>query len=156
MNYRNFYTVALWLPLAWPVLISIGEICLRQMMWHQMSKLSGLILLSGLFGGIQYLMFAAALSYYFSRRPIEGAKRLSWFLPLIFAPVCSLVLWMFFSMITMRASQIQVRAGEAATPFDMVSVSTDVAIFSVLAGYSYVILVHGVRLLLERWDYLRD
>lgn len=155
MTRRNFYIVALWLPLVWPVLISLGELFLRQFMWHQMSKLSGLILISGLFGGIQYLLFAAALSYYFARRDIGSVSRVVWALPAVFAPVCSLGLWLFFSMVTMRASRMQVRTADASA-VDIVAVCVDVAIFALLAGYAYVLLIKSLLWLLERLDYLED
>lgn len=156
MTLRHFYIVALWLPLLWPLLICIGELFLRQFMWHQMSQISGLILISGVFGGIQYLLFAAAISYYFANHDMDRVKRLTWILPGVFSIVCSIGLWLFFSMITMRASQTQVRASDTATPFDLVDVCTDVALASVLAGYTYVVMIHLVRIALEHFEYLEE
>jgi|GEM_PF-6729798 len=156
MTRRNFYIVALWLPLIWPVLISLVELFLHHFMWHQMSRLSGMILISGLFGGIQYLMFAAAISYYFARKDMTEARRVSWILPAAFAGVCSVGLWMFFSMLTMRASQTQVRTIDAAPPFDITGLCVDVAIFSLLVGYAYVMLIHALLYLLEKFEYLED
>ncbi len=155
MTRRGFYTMGLWLPVSWPVIISLGEAFLHAFTWHQMSRVSGLILISGLFGGIQYVLFAALVSFRFAHKEMDAIDRSKWLMPMIFAPICSGGLWLFIKAISIKASQLQVRTAEIA-PIDPMSVVWNIFIFVLAIGYCYLIVLHALLFILDKIGFLED
>lgn len=155
MTRRGFYTMALWLPVTWPIIISFGEYFLHAFTWHQMSKVSGIILISGMFGGIQYVLFAAIISFRFARREADYVSRSVWYLPMVFAPICSAGLWLFLKMVTMQASHMRVRASEAA-PIDLFSVTSNIFLFVLIIGYCYVLVIKSLLFIIDKIGFVDD
>lgn len=155
MTRRGFYTMALWLPVSWPIIISFGEFFLHAFTWHQMSRVSGLILLSGLFGGLQYVLFAALISFRFAHKETDYVSRSVWYLPMVFAPICSAGLWCFLKVVSIQASHMRVRASEAA-PVDIFAVTSNIFLFVMVIGYCYVVIIKSLLVLIERVGLVDD
>ncbi len=155
MTRRNYYTLALWLPVFWPIIVMFGEIFLRSFTWHQVSNVSGLILLSGLFGGVQYLFFAVLVNYRLAHRNAADIGRSMWFLPTVFAPICSTGVFVMLMYMNLQASHMQVR--ENVTPLsNLLSVSANIAIFTLMIGYGYIMLLQLVLFILTHFGFVEE
>jgi len=149
MTRRGFYTMALWLPVSWPIIFSFGEFFLHSFTWHQMSRVSGLVLLSGMFGGIQYILFAVLVSFRYARKETEQISRSVWFMPMVFAPICAAGLALFLKVASIQASRMRVRASEVA-PIDLFSVTSNIFIFVLIISYTYVFIIKALIAMVER------
>ena len=143
MTRRNLYVFALWFPLMLLVAISIGEALLKKAGWHQMSPAAGYLLLSGAMGGIQYLLFAAAITWRFARMDVDFLQRLSWVLPIMFFPLCILGLWVFFETSLMHNRQA-LTADPKQVQQDMLAFCIRLGMYSGAAGYAYVAFTHAL------------
>ncbi len=142
MKLRRFYAFALWLPLILLVAVSIGEAALRQLMAHEMSAATGYVLLFGVMGGIQYLLFTAAVTWRFARMDEAFLKRISWVMPIMFFPVCIVGLWIFFEVALLHASQALTVSPERGQQ-DVLAFCIRLGMYAVLVGYAYVVCVHA-------------
>ncbi len=155
MKRRNLYLLALWLPLMLVVLISVGEASLEHFWWHSMSTATGYFLLSGMMGGIQYLLFAAAITWRFATMDVDFLTRISWVVPLMFFPICFVGLFIFFQLAEMHAHHEQALATERVQQ-DMLAFCIRLGMYSVLGGYVYVGIMHLLAGLLSRLDLLEE
>jgi hypothetical protein len=154
MKRKHFYLFALWLPLVSLVLISLGESLLRRYDWHY-SEMSVFVLLSGTMGAIQYLLFAAAVTWRFARVDAEFMKRLSWVMPVMFFPVCTIGLWIFLMAISINASSEQVRT-HFVTADTIHSFCILFGMYTMMAAYLYVGMIHAIMFLLNKLQLLED
>lgn len=155
MTYRHLYVFALWLPLMLLVLISVGEAMLKQFGWHEMSSATGYFILSGVMGGIQYLLFAAAITWRFASMDEDFLRRVSWAMPMIFFPICFVGLWVFFQLAHKHAIQEQVLSVEHVQQ-DILAFCIRLGVYSVLGGYVYVGCTHGLAWALNKCGLMED
>lgn len=154
MTRRHWYVLCLWFPLILLVVISLGEGILRRFWWHEMTYTSSYILLSGVIGGIQYLLFAAALTLGFAGKPRDVIYRMSWVLPLMFFPVCFVGLWMFQQHAEMHAlAQAYITD---RTQQDILGFCIRLSMYAVGVGYVYVAGSHGLIWLLSRFGLVKE
>lgn len=155
MTRRHLYLLSLWLPLMLLVVISISEAILKNFWWHQMSPALGYFLLSGMMGGLQYLLFAAGITWRFARMDIDFLNRMSWVLPIMFFPVCFMGLWVFFQLAEMQALRADIHNNERAQQ-DILAFCIRLGMYSVAGGYLYVGITHLLASLLIRAGFMQE
>lgn len=148
MNRENLYLFALWLPLIVLAIISIGEAYLKHFWWHQMSRATGYYLLGGMLVGIQYLLFAAMITWWFHKMPASFLRKLSWMLPVMFFPICFVGLWVFFQFAEMQANDLEYYTTDENQE-NILRTAIRLGVYSVIGSYAYVLAVHAFEGLLQ-------
>lgn len=154
MKRRHFYLFALWLPLVSLVFISLGESVLSHYSWHY-SDVSVFVLLAGTMGAIQYLLFAAAVTWRFARADTRFLRRLAWVMPIMFFPVCTVGLWLFLIALSVNASTEQVRL-HFVTADTIHTFCILFGMYTMMAGYVYVCMIQAIQFGLTKMHLLED
>ncbi len=130
MTSRKFFRLSLVLPIALPLaFLPFGT-----------NLVSALLLLSITFGGVQYILFAAWMYFAIGRRQCdEDIQRLSLLSPLLFAPVQA-VGWLAYGYYEKLSNPALIGLWDGLLPF---------AIYTLLIGYFYVLLINGAFLVLR-------
>lgn len=148
MKRKYFYLLALWFPLIVPLLVYVAGGTLSNFSHHGEMTLSQLILLSGAFGGGQYFLFIVALIPWLARKDARFISRFTWWLPVIFTPVCGALGWLFFAVVDgTEVANSMGGIGEMAWFFGA---------FCLGVGYGYVLLTHLLAFVLCRLNIIRD
>ncbi|MBY0406349.1 MAG: hypothetical protein K2Q01_01555 [Rickettsiales bacterium] len=155
MTRRHLYVIALWLPLLLVVFVSVGETFLEKFWWHEMSSATGYFLLSGMMGGIQYLLFAAAITWRFAGMDEDFLTRISWVMPIMFFPLCIVGLWVFFQLADLSARHDPVYNLEHPKQ-DLLPFCLKLGMYCVGGCYAYVAAMHLLARTLWRYGILKD
>jgi uncharacterized membrane protein len=140
---RRYYRWALVLPFALPLLLLL--VLLPFALWtggrppEVLAGLAGVLSLAAIFGGVPYALVCGVLLHVMRRRPVSDYRRLSWWLPMIFAPVAALFGGLFSVLDGWQAARAH--GPRAALNF---------AAWALVVGYFYVALTHALGGLLRR------
>lgn len=155
MTRAHLFLFGLWLPLMVIAIVSIGEALLKQLWWHEMSRATGYLLLGGMMGGIQYLLFAAVVTLKFHRMDADFLARLSWVMPIMFFPICFVGLWVFFQLAELAANREQYFTAQTIQD-SILATSVRFAAYGVAGSYLYVACIHGLGKLLKWLGLMRE
>lgn len=156
MTRRGFYLFSLWLPLIVPLILYIFGMLFKWLqLWLKFTppNIEGIIgdilvfiLFSTLFGGVQYIIFGITVALWFKYKNARYIGRASWTLPLLFAPICVLGLWLVL--------------GDDRGTWDGYSGILGIAVvfgkFSLIIGYVYVLLAHAFAFIFSRIGFIKD
>lgn len=136
MKTLTFYRIALGLPLAVPLLAYPLD----------RSPLSGVLLMSVVFGGVQYLLFALVLGARLGRLQ-EPARidRALWRTPLLFLPVQAIG-WLLFVLVR----------GDLGTFYGALWMLLPLGIWCLVLGYAYVGMARLACAALRWLGWVRD
>ncbi|NBO17735.1 MAG: hypothetical protein EBV03_00625 [Proteobacteria bacterium] len=154
MTRRHWYLFALWLPLIVLSIVSIGEALLATFWWHQMSRATGYLILAGMMGGIQYLLFAGFITWKFHGMSSDFLAKLSMVLPLMFFPVCFFGLWVFFQSAELSANKEDYYT-DVTVQDSIMAASVKLGVYFVAGCYFYVACVHILGWVLEQLRLIR-
>lgn len=154
MTRRHWYLFTLWLPLIVLSIVSIGEALLTTFWWHQMSRATGYLILAGMMGGIQYLLFAGWVTWKFIAMPADFLAKLSMVLPLMFFPICFVGLWVFFQFAEASANAEHYYT-DITVQDSIMAASVKLGVFGVAGCYLYVSGVHFLGWVLEQLRLMR-
>ena len=132
----TFYRIALGLPLAVPLLLLALD----------RSALGGVVILSAVFGGVQYLLFALVLGRWLGR--VQGPARMDralWRAPLLFLPVLAVGWLLFFAV-----------QGDLGALYGALWMLPPMAIWCLALGYAYVGLARLACGVLRWAGWVRD
>ena len=136
MKTLTFYRIALGLPLAVPLLVFALD----------RSALGGVLIMSAVFGGAQYLLFALAFGAWLGRLQAPAAiERALWRTPLLFQPVQAIGWLLVFD--------VQVEPGAIYGALWML---LPLALWCLVLGYAYVGLARLACGVLRRLGRVRD
>lgn len=155
MTRPHLYLFGLWLPVLVLAIISVGEAILKNFWWHEMSRATGYFLLGGMMGGIQYLLFAAAVTWRFHRMETQFLSRISWVMPIMFFPVCFVGLFCFFQLAEVLANKDNYYTDQAQQQ-GILGASVRLGTITVACTYVYVACIHALGFLLEKCGLMRD
>lgn len=136
MKTLTFYRTTLGLPLAVPLLLFPLD----------RSALGGVLIMSAVFGGVQYLLFALAFGAWLGRLGAPARiDRVLWRAPLLFLPV-QVIGWLLFFAVQ----------GEPGALYGALWMLPPLAIWCLVLGYAYVGLARLACGVLRRLGWVRD
>lgn len=129
MTLRRWYLIMLFMPLIFPAVsyvlaASFGYDTITQAMPNFLL----ILVVCSVIGAVPYFFFALVLVYLYRKKTAEEMRKISWWLPWIFIPVCALFLMALFHY---NNSEQQIFL-----------VAIAIAFCSVPVGFIYVFFVH--------------
>ena len=133
MHFKSFYRITLVLPIVVPLSFYLLSYAFG------MSKISRLLLMSLVFGGVQYLFFAALMFYFIGRfESLKKIKKLFWCSPFIYIVFGTVGWHLAFYAWKYSKPMYSFSVDDAVGPFFFFS------IFGLLFGYIYCLIIEFV------------
>lgn len=148
MTRRRFYRHALWLPILLPLLCGLFIASPTNKILDSSGALGVAILMmafSPFFYIVPYAFFAFCVAKKTSQMSLATLKRISWFLPIYFSPLCT-IFGGVFAKLTSDNYTIQ-------------SMLKDMSWFLIIAlafGYFYVVLAHLLCFFFSKIGWLKE
>lgn len=152
MTRRSWYLFSLWLPLLLPIMLLLISLVFAMLPGQGENgmgwtfSIAIFLIFAAAFGGVQYIAFALCVAYWARGKEAWELSKVSWVLPVLFAPVCALGLFIY-----VVASNDSVK-----TLYDAVRMVMGFSAVSILFGYFYVLLIHGLTWALARVGFIKD
>ncbi len=137
MNARTYYARSLLLPLLAAAAAGLLGVLLGES--SPAAPWLGVVMFSGLVGGLPYAVVAAGILWWSRRRSARELRRAVWLAPLLMVPA---------QLLPLVAYSFAARGGAAAGRF--MESMLFVGLFVLLFGYGYVVLVEAGALLGRR------
>ncbi len=137
MSARIYFRVALFAPLALPLLVLLF---IRFLPSLGQSSLAGVLAYQLGYGGPGYLVFLPVVFFLTQGKSERQLMRLAWLLPLAFAPFCAASFWFMSFVLGISVEPITLSAFFGILPF--------ATLYSVVFGYVYVVVAFLIYLLL--------
>ncbi len=145
MKQKTWYVIALLLPIVLPFLCSLLGIFLVFLGFKPSSILW--VGIFQLFAFPQYILFCVGVWLWLRHKSVEQIKQMSWFLPLLFVPICGagIGIWVYFT-------------DKSSPPFfETISNYTFIAApIAILYGYFYVIFAHTLMWAVKKFGWVVD
>lgn len=141
---RAFFRGSFALPLVLPLFAMLLLLSMGEVNPEGMAGISMFVLLSGIIGGIPYLLLMVRFIYWSKNKAVRKLRQFTYVAPLLFAVLLITILFMYASVINNVPSK------------ENMEYSLLLGGYGVVVGYAYVIGVHALYWVFRWLKFVRD